>query len=147
MTCLPSTVHSGACSSSSTRSLKCVPFCLSSFIWSVRYDNCGREVVVGVISHPSVYRHFSNWQLAASSSPSWHQNSLANCQLLFANCSIRIQQNLARLTRSQPVHALAEVGHRHAVGDYRVKVQLACFEKRVHLVPGLIHQPSVNALH
>ena len=26
---------------------------LSSFIWSVRYDNCGREVVTGVISNPS----------------------------------------------------------------------------------------------
>src|ERR1039458_7079268 len=38
MTFLPSNVQTGACSSSSTRSLKCVPLALSSLSWSVRYE-------------------------------------------------------------------------------------------------------------
>src|ERR1022692_183269 len=38
MTFLPSKVQTGACSSSSTRSLKCVPLALSSLSWSVRYE-------------------------------------------------------------------------------------------------------------
>src|ERR1700686_3028521 len=48
MTRLPSKVHSGACSSSSTRSLKCVPLALSSVIWSVRNESGLVRVAVGM---------------------------------------------------------------------------------------------------
>ena len=48
MTRLPSNVHSGACSSSSTRSLKCVPLALSSFNWSVRKESGLVRVAVGI---------------------------------------------------------------------------------------------------
>src|SRR6267378_6002618 len=49
MTRLPSNVHSGACSSSSTRSLKCVPLALSSSSWSVRNESGLVRVAVGII--------------------------------------------------------------------------------------------------
>src|SRR6266853_3778182 len=46
MTRLPSKVQTGACSSSSTRSLKCVPLALSSSSWAVRYESGLVRVVV-----------------------------------------------------------------------------------------------------
>src|SRR5712671_5053421 len=80
---------------------------------------------------------------------SWRQpeSAIANGLLLFANCSVRIQQNLTRLARPQPVHAFAEVGHRHAVRDYRIKIEFAGFEQCVHLEPCLVHQAAVDALY
>jgi hypothetical protein len=55
-----------------------------------------------------------NWQLAKVA----HPDIPANCELLFANCSIWIQQNFTRLACPQPVHAFAEIGHRHAICDH-----------------------------
>src|SRR5882672_7152796 len=49
MTRLPSNVHSGACSSSNTRSLKCVPLALSSLSWSVRNESGLMRVAVGMV--------------------------------------------------------------------------------------------------
>src|SRR5208283_2802392 len=49
MTFLPSKVHTGACSSSSTRSVKYVPLALSSLSWSVRYESGLVRVVVVMI--------------------------------------------------------------------------------------------------
>src|SRR5208337_3746029 len=48
MTCLPSKVQTGACSSSSTRSLKCVPLALSSSSCSVRNESGLVRVAVGM---------------------------------------------------------------------------------------------------
>ena len=48
MTFLPSKVQTGACSSSSTRSLKCVPLALSSLSWSVRKESGLVRVAVGI---------------------------------------------------------------------------------------------------
>src|SRR5437899_9586671 len=61
--------------------------------------------------------------------------------------SVGIQQYLARLAGLQTLHALAEILQRHTIGDYRREVKLAGLEQRLHLVPGLIHQAAVDALH
>src|ERR1051326_5134921 len=61
--------------------------------------------------------------------------------------SVRIQQYLAGLAGLQSVHAFAEVSHRHAVSNDRRKIQFAGLEQRIHLVPGLVHEPAIDALH
>src|ERR1039458_6952715 len=48
MTRLPSKVQTGACSSSRTRSLKCVPLALSSSSWPVRNESGLVRVAVGM---------------------------------------------------------------------------------------------------
>src|SRR5271157_4323816 len=50
MTFLPSKVQTGACSSSSTRSLKYVPFCLRSSSWLVRKDSGLVRVTVAAMN-------------------------------------------------------------------------------------------------
>src|SRR5439155_24002814 len=47
----------------------------------------------------------------------------------------------------QPLHAAVEVAHGDAVGDHRVELELAVLEQRLHLVPGLVHQAAIDALH
>src|SRR2546430_3764557 len=60
---------------------------------------------------------------------------------------VRIQQYLARLACLQALHPLAEVLQRHTIGDYRRQVEFAGPEQRLHLVPGLVHQAAIDALH
>src|SRR5579864_5472845 len=60
--------------------------------------------------------------------------------------AVRVHQNLARLPRLQPLHALGEIFHCDAIRDHRVQVELAGFQQRGHLVPGLIHAAAVDAL-
>src|ERR1022692_2203133 len=54
MTFLPSNVQTGACSSSSTRSLKCVPLALSSLSWPVRYESGLVRVAVVMRTSPRI---------------------------------------------------------------------------------------------
>jgi len=50
---------------------------------------------------------------------------LAEAELL---CSVGIDQDLARLARSQSLHTRGEVLHADTVGDHGMKIQLACFQ-------------------
>ena len=63
------------------------------------------------------------------------------------SCTVRVYQNLARLPRFQSLHRIREIFHRDPIGDCGVKIELARFEQRGHLIPGVVHSPAVNALH
>src|SRR5579863_1345257 len=63
--------------------------------------------------------------------------------LLYA---VGIHQNLACLSGLQALHGLAEIFHRDSIGDHRMQVQFAALQQRGHLIPGLVHAASVDAL-
>src|SRR5215470_4295516 len=120
MTRLPSKVHSGICGSSSTRNLKCVPRCFRSLSWSDRYESCGRAVVVVPMIEYLNTLSFRRPDVGPRNLFLCQRSAL--CVLLrplwLAGFSVGIKQYLARLSSLQPVHAFAEVCHRHAVSDH-----------------------------
>src|SRR5260370_28628390 len=61
--------------------------------------------------------------------------------------SIGIHQYFTGFAGFQPLHGFRKVLHRDAVGYYGVQVELACLQQRRHLVPGLVHASSVDALN
>src|SRR5437660_4922777 len=92
MTFFPSNVQTGACSSSSTRSLKCVPLALSSLIWSVRYDSglVRVAVVIGKPRHGST-RILTDKNEAISLIPGWQRKHQP--QPLIQRESVQIRGN------------------------------------------------------
>src|SRR5579859_6012009 len=172
MTFLPSNVQTGACSSSSTRSLKCVPLALSSLSWSVKYEsglvrvavlmrtletyltrmnaNSGTNQVHTRPCHPErgLCAKDRCHLLTASTAPSEVHRSFASLRMTSPlPYAVRVHQNLAGLSGLQALHRLAEVLHRDAIGDHGMQVELAALEQRRHLIPGLIHAASIDALH
>src|SRR5439155_24909113 len=60
---------------------------------------------------------------------------------------VRVHENLAGFSCFQALHAFGEIFHRDAVGDHGMKIELAGFEERGHLIPGLVHAAAVDALN
>src|SRR5260370_41365501 len=61
--------------------------------------------------------------------------------------SIGIHQYFTGFAGFQPLHGFGKVLHWNTVGDHRMQVELACLQQRRHLVPGLVHASSVDALN
>src|ERR1700686_1078041 len=61
--------------------------------------------------------------------------------------AVGIHENLAGLASFQPLHGLLEIFHRNPIGDYGMQIEFPALEQRRHLIPGLVHAASVNALH
>src|SRR6266478_4016319 len=66
--------------------------------------------------------------------------------VLRSPCSVGIDQNLSGFPSLHTRNGLRKIFHRDAVGDDRMQVELAALEQRGHLIPGLIHAASVDAL-
>jgi hypothetical protein len=60
--------------------------------------------------------------------------------------AVGVDKDLAGFAGLEALHGFAEIFHGDAVGDDGMKIQLAAFEQRRHLIPGLIHAASVDAL-
>src|SRR5579872_1673455 len=105
MTFLPSKVHTGACSSSSTRKRKCVPFCLSCSICSVRYESWGRaDVCVAIIPPKEIHHGTTDARRKLDGSIRVNPCEIRGGGLMHA---VGVQQNLAGLAGLQARHPLA----------------------------------------
>src|SRR5579884_146073 len=115
MTFLPSNVHTAACSSSSTLRRKCVPFCLSCSICSVRYESWGRADVCVAIIPPKEIHHGDT---AGTEKTSWmfiRVNPYESAAAVSMH-AVGVQQNLAGFAGLEARHAFAEILHGHAIG-------------------------------
>src|SRR5712691_9025892 len=93
-----------------------------------------------------------NANLAAPSASRWkHSRARApaphNRLSTQSSHAVGVQQYFTGFARFQALHGFGEVFHGDAVGDHGMQIEFAGFEQSGHLVPGLIHAASVDALH
>src|SRR6266550_3443428 len=62
-------------------------------------------------------------------------------------CPIGINQNLTRRPRLQSLHCLGKVLHSDPIRNHGMQIQFSALEQSRHLIPGLVHPTSANALN
>src|SRR5581483_9104180 len=85
----------------------------------------------------------STWHYASTSSTTPNEQICSSNSLVGA---VWVKQNFAGLPCLQPFHSLGKIFHRDSVGNDRMKVKLSGFEQGSHLIPGLVHAATINAL-
>src|SRR5580704_13210574 len=61
--------------------------------------------------------------------------------------SVGIHQYLAGLARFQPGHGLGKILHRYSIRNHRMQIEPSTLQQSRHLIPGLVHAASVDALN